>query len=147
MPPCKNPSPSCCATSTCGGAAIKKRNNVVDDSNSISKSFDGGDNNNLKLAVQSSLASFLSTRLVSNGDIAQDVYRAIRDEAHLLYERQLISDALDSDPFELMVSSSSSSGGDGADKVPEEQEQDDGSDVFLDKKKNREMIERFKVSL
>jgi hypothetical protein len=64
----------------------------------------------------------------------------MRDEAHLLLERQLVSDALDSDPFELMRDSS-----DGNGDEEEKEEKVDGS-VLLDKKKNREMIERFKVS-
>ncbi len=146
MPPCKNPSHSCCGTSTCGSAAIKPAN--VNDGSSSSSNTSTDHPKNLKLAVQSSIASFLSTRLTSNGDIAQDVYRTIRDEAHLLLERQLISDALDSDPFELMKMPSSSCDDD--DNVDEEEEQneddddDDDGSVLLDKKKNREMIERFK---
>lgn len=141
MPPCKNPSHSCCGTSTCA-ATLKPAN--VNDGSSGSSSNTSTLPNNLKLAVQSSLASFLSTRLTSNGDIAQDVYRTIRDEAHLLLERQLISDALDSDPFELMKMPSPSCDDD--DDVDEEEEQNDDDDgsVLLDKKKNREMIERFK---
>ena len=51
----------------------------------------------------------------------------------------MISDALDSDPFELMrVSSTDGSEGDDEEEVDES--------VLLDKKKNREMIDRFKVS-
>ena len=51
----------------------------------------------------------------------------------------MISDALDSDPFELMrVSSTDGSEGDDEDEVDES--------VLLDKKKNREMIDRIKVS-
>lgn len=126
MPPCKNYS----SGSNCCGAAAAVKPNATTDS-----SLPG----NLKVAVQSSIASFLSTRLSSNGDIAQDVYRALRDEAHLLLERQLISDALDLDPFDLMRVSSSGDGGGVGDRVRDEED-------LLDKKKNREMIERFKVS-
>jgi len=125
MSPCTNSSSSCCASATCG--AVKP---PIDDNTASSS-------NTLKLAAKASLASFLSTRLSSNGDIAQDVYRAMRDEAHLLLERQMVSDALDSDPFELMRVSAG-----GAENEEEEVEVDDS--VLLDKKKNREMIERFK---
>ena len=97
------------------------------------------ENNSLKLAVKTSLAKFLSARLSSNCDIAQDVYRAMRDEANLLLERQVVADALDSDPFELMKVSSSV-----AENNEEEEKIDDS--VLRDKKKNRAMIERFKVS-
>lgn len=97
------------------------------------------ENNSLKLAVKTSLANFLSERLPSGGDIAQDVYRAMRDEANLLLERQLVADALDSDPFELMKISSSAAEG-------EEEEKKIDDSVLRDKKKNRAMIERFKVS-
>ena len=129
MPPCTNSSSSCCASATCGAAA---KLSSIDSASSSSS-------DTLKHAAKASLASFLSARLSSNGDIAQDVYRAIRDEAHLLLERQMISDALDSDPFELMrVSSTDGSEGDDEDEVDES--------VLLDKKKNREMIDRFKVS-
>ena len=128
MSPCTNSSSSCCASATCGAA----KQPIVD----ITES---SPSNTLKLAAKASLAAFLSTRLSSNGDIAQDVYRAMRDEAHLLLERQMVSDALDSDPFELMRVSAG-----GAENEEEEVEVDDS--VLLDKKKNREMIERFKVS-
>ena len=63
----------------------------------------------------------------------------MRDEAHLLLERQMVSDALDSDPFELMRVSA-------VDAENEEEEVEVDDSVLLDKKKNREMIERFKVS-
>lgn len=56
----------------------------------------------LKSAVRSAIASFVSARDSSDGDISVDVLRAIRDESTLLVERQLICDMLDSDPFELM---------------------------------------------
>jgi len=125
---CTNSSSSCCASATCG--AVKQP--IVD----IAES---SPSNTLKLAAKASLASFLSTRLSSNSDIAQDVYRAMRDEAHLLLERQMISDALDSDPFELMRVSA-------VDAENEEEEVEVDDSVLLDKKKNREMIERFKVS-
>ena len=124
---CTNSSSSCCASATCGAA----KQPIVDNTASSS--------NTLKLAAKASLASFLSTRLSSNSDIAQDVYRAMRDEAHLLLERQMISDALDSDPFELMRVSA-------VDAENEEEEVEVDDSVLLDKKKNREMIERFKVS-
>jgi hypothetical protein len=139
MPPCKNPSRSCCGTSTCG-ATIKSSANVNDGNGCSSSNTSTDHPKNLKLAVQSS-----STRLTSNGDIAQDVYRTIRDEAHLLLERQLISDALDSDPFELMKMTPSSCDDDNVDEEEEQQDDDDNNgSVLLDKKKNREMIERFK---
>ena len=51
----------------------------------------------------------------------------------------MISDALDSDPFELMRVSA-------VDAENEEEEVEVDDSVLLDKKKNREMIERFKVS-
>lgn len=53
----------------------------------------------------------------------------------------MLSDALDSDPFELMRVSSS-----GGDENEEGEEVEVDDSVLLDKKKNREMIERFKVS-
>lgn len=137
MSTCKNSSSSCCASATCGAAATNKQSNA--NNNTIYCASTSSSNETLKLAARASLASFLSTRLSSNGDIAQDVYRAMRDEAHLLLERQMLSDALDSDPFELMRVSSG-----GAENEKEEEEVDDS--VLLDKKKNRQMIERFKVS-
>ena len=51
----------------------------------------------------------------------------------------MILDALDSDPFELRRVSSG-----GSESEEEEVEVDES--VLLDKKKNREMIDRFKVS-
>lgn len=136
MPTCsENSSSSCCASGKCGGINSKPLLHVDNSKSASSPSI------TLKLAVKSSLASLLSTRLSSNGDIAQDVYRAMRDEAHLLLERQFIWDALDSDPFELMRVSSD----DGAEDEEDKEEVVDSS-VLLDKKKNREMIERCKVS-
>lgn len=56
----------------------------------------------LKDAVRTALSQLLEERKTSHDDISQDVYRAIRDEAQLLLERQKIADCLDSDPFGLM---------------------------------------------
>ena len=128
MLPCTNSSSSCCASATCSAAKLSNVDSAL-----------SSPSDTLKHAAKASLASFLSTRLSSNGDIAQDVYRAMRDEAHLLLERQMILDALDSDPFELMRVSSG-----GSESEEEEIEVDES--VLLDKKKNREMIDRFKVS-
>ncbi|KAL7524770.1 hypothetical protein ACHAXR_000710, partial [Thalassiosira sp. AJA248-18] len=87
--------------------------------------------------------------------IAQDVYRAIRDEAHLLLERQLVCDALDLDPFELMRVSSAGDaddiiGGDdgagGDDDADDNEGNDkiDNDEELLEKKKNGEVIARVK---
>ena len=56
----------------------------------------------LKDAVRSALSQLLEERKATHDDISLDVYRAIRDEAQLLLERQKIVDCLDSDPFGLM---------------------------------------------
>lgn len=82
----------------------------------------------LKQAVQTILASFLEQRQTSDEDIAQDVYRTIRDEANLLLERESICNVFDSDPFGLMR--------------PDE---DDNEDDVKEKEKNSDMIERVKV--
>jgi len=96
---------------------------------------------NLQKAVQSSLSAFLQQRLDSDGDIAQDVYRTLRDEANLLLERQLVCDALDTDPFELVRMSAP------AESTPDDGdgETDGNEEELLEKKKNGEMIARFKV--
>ena len=116
----------------------------------------------LQQAVQSTLSSFLQQRLASDyADIAQDVYRTLRDEAHLLLERQLICDALDSDPFELMRVSSSGGNscydddGNDAEDCCKSGQCDSGGgkedvhvadeDELLEKRKNREVIARVKV--
>ena len=119
---------------------------------------------NLQHAVQSTLSSFLQQRISTNGDIAQDVYRTLRDEASLLLERQLVCDALDLDPFELMKISS------GKGECTEDDDADDGAkdrgengighggsageknmdeigveDDLSEKEKNRKLIARVKV--
>ena len=118
----------------------------------------------LQQAVQSALSSFLQNRVLSNDDIAQDVYRTVRDEAHLLLERQLICDALDSDPFELMkvqtVASPPSSSNDNDEggesdgngdeefdnnEVQADKEEED--DDMMEKQKNTEVITRIKSML
>jgi len=98
---------------------------------------------NLQKAVQSSLSAFLQQRLDSDGDIAQDVYRTLRDEANLLLERQLVCDALDTDPFELVRMSAP------AESTPDDGdgETDGNEEELLEKKKNGEMIARFKSML
>lgn len=96
---------------------------------------------NLKQAVQSTLASFLSQRHSLHSDIAQDVFRTIRDESNLLLERQLIFDALDSDPFELMKVDGGEEGSGGDDNNEMEK------DNLEEKRKNRVLIARIKVNL
>ena len=56
----------------------------------------------LKDAVRTALSQLLEERKSTHDDISLDVYRAVRDEAQLLLERQKIADCLDSDPFGLM---------------------------------------------
>ncbi len=56
----------------------------------------------LQNAVQSTLSTFLQHRVSTNDDLLSDVYRAIRDAATLLLEKQLVCEAFDKDPFELM---------------------------------------------
>ena len=57
----------------------------------------------LQNAVQSTLAAFLQHRLSTNDDLHSDVYRTIRDVANLLLEKQLVCEAFDKDPFELIA--------------------------------------------
>jgi len=105
------------------------------------------DTDTLQRAVQTALSSFLQERISEDvGDIAQDVYRAIRDEASLLLERQLICDALDSDPFRLMRVSSDQEEGEqfAGDDGTKEEEQDADADELAEKKKNAEVIARVK---
>lgn len=114
---------------------------------------ESNNDDNLQQAVQSTLSTLLQNRLTDNCDIAQDVYRSMRDAAHLLLERQLTCDALDTDPFELMkievAENSGSEGDDDGDANTEDQECDgngEEDDDLLEKKKNREVIARAKVS-
>mmetsp|Transcript_19658 Transcript_19658/g.39557 ORF Transcript_19658/g.39557 Transcript_19658/m.39557 type:complete len:459 (+) Transcript_19658:71-1447(+) len=95
----------------------------------------------LKSAVHAAITNFLHNRLSSHGDIAADVYRTLRDEAGLLFERQLIFDALDSDPFELTKIAPSEH----AEKAGDDDEADD--EVLLDKKRNAQVIARVKDML
>ncbi len=108
--------------------------------NPSDSSFNIGNIPILKSAVHATIADFLHNRLSNHGDIAADVYRTLRDEAGLLFERQLIFDSLDSDPFELtkMAPNEHAEKGGIDDEVDEE--------VFLDKKRNAEVIARVKVS-
>lgn len=82
----------------------------------------------LKQAVQTILNSFLEQRQSSHADIAQDVYRTIRDEADLLFQRESICDVFDSDPFGLV-----------------KPDDDDDEEAVKDKEKNADMIARVKV--
>lgn len=82
----------------------------------------------LNEAVQTTIDSFLKQRQSSNDDIAQDVYRALRDEANLLLEREAIYNVFDSDPFGLVKS---------------DDEADD--EDMKDKEKNADIIARCKV--
>mmetsp|Transcript_5346 Transcript_5346/g.7562 ORF Transcript_5346/g.7562 Transcript_5346/m.7562 type:complete len:276 (-) Transcript_5346:29-856(-) len=52
----------------------------------------------LKESVRSAIATYVSTQ--SDTHLKADVLRVIRDQATLLYESQLVYDALDADPFE-----------------------------------------------
>jgi len=61
----------------------------------------------LTKAVRTALSRFVSHREENEADVAIDVLRAIRDEAVLLMERQIIWDTFDSDPFELCKNSNS----------------------------------------
>jgi hypothetical protein len=130
----------------------------------------------LQSAVQSTLSTFLKHRLSTNDDLHSDVYRTIRDVANLLLERQLVYEAFDKDPFELMTTRRHD-GADGADapvtgrpgvgKGAEEEnddldeevadedhagdednhdDDDDINDDLLEQKKNAELIARVKVS-
>ena len=81
----------------------------------------------LKQAVQTILSSFVGQRKSCHDDIAEDVYRTIRDEANSLLERELICNVFDSDPFGL---------------IKTENKNDDDVE---DRLKNVEMIARIKV--
>jgi hypothetical protein len=83
----------------------------------------------LKQAVQTILASFLEQRQSIHDDIAQDIYRTIRDEASLLLERETICDVFSSDPFGLV-----------------KPDDDDTDDDVKKKEKNSDMIARVKAS-
>ncbi len=50
--------------------------------------------------VKAAIHNFVSLQ-ISNGEVAIDVLRSIRDEAALLMERQTIWDTFDSDPFKF----------------------------------------------
>ena len=101
-------------------------------------------NNNLQQAVQSTITTFLENRTSTNSDIAVDVYRTIRNEAHLLLERQLILDAFDADPFELMKVStaehddydSASSDKDLDEVASDNEDEENNNDDILEKQKN-----------
>ena len=54
----------------------------------------------LKDSVQAAIASYVQAR--KDTHTAVDVLRMIRDQANLLYERQMICDALDADPMEQL---------------------------------------------
>ena len=82
----------------------------------------------LKEAVQTILSSFLEQRQSSHDDIAEDVYRSLRDEANLLLEREAIYNVFDSDPFGLV-------------KPDDDADEDD----VREKEKNNDMIARCKV--
>ena len=69
----------------------------------------------LQSAVQSTLSAFLHDRLSTNDDLHADVYRTIRDVANLLLEKQLVCEAFDKDPFELMTTRRHGGGGGGGD--------------------------------
>ena len=72
----------------------------------------------LQNAVQSTLANFLQQRISTNDDLHSDVYRTMRDVANLLLEKQLVCEAFDKDPFELIARRHDL----------EEEEDDDGHD-------------------
>jgi hypothetical protein len=55
---------------------------------------------NLKGSVQAAIASYVQSERDTHTQV--DVLRMIRDQASLLYERQVICDALDSDPMERL---------------------------------------------
>ena len=110
-------------------------------------------NNNLQQSVQSTITTFLENRITANSDIAVDVYRAIRDEAQLLLERQLIFDTFDADPFELMKVSSTAED-DGSASSEKDLNEDEVSsdnkgekhnnDDIHEKQKNAKVIKRIK---
>ena len=109
-------------------------------------------NNNLQQAVQSTITTFLENRTSTNSDIAVDVYRTIRNEAHLLLERQLILDAFDADPFELMKVSTAEHDDDDSARSDKDLDKDqvevasdnkdegNNNDDILEKQKNTKVI-------
>ena len=111
-------------------------------------------NNNLQQAIQSTITTFLENRTSTNSDIAVDVYRTIRNEAHLLLERQLILDAFDADPFELMKvstaehddddSASSDKDLDENQDISDNKDEENNNDDILEKQKNTKVIQRIK---
>ena len=120
----------------------------------------------LQNAVQSTLATFLQHRLSTNDDLHSDVYRTIRDVANLLLEKQLVCEAFDKDPFELMsrrhdleddevghddgnsIGRGIGVGGSkqGNHGIGDDDNNDDIDDDALERKKNAELISRVKVS-
>ena len=109
-------------------------------------------NNNLQQAIQSTITTFLENRTSTNSDIAVDVYRTIRNEAHLLLERQMILDAFDADLFELMkVSTAEHDDGASSDRdldenqdISDSKDEEHNNDDILEKQKNTKVIQRIK---
>ena len=109
-------------------------------------------NNNLQQAIQSTITTFLENRTSTNSDIAVDVYRTIRNEAHLLFERQMILDAFDADLFELMkVSTAEHDDGASSDRdldenqdISDSKDEEHNNDDILEKQKNTKVIQRIK---
>jgi hypothetical protein len=156
-------------------------------SSSPSPAEDGGgadDIVDLRSAVRSALASVADGRLLPpfpplRGAIADaaaiDVYRAMRDVSHLLFEERAVRDALDLDPFEVMIGKGGGSGedfdgddatGGGGGGIPtggcppppppppnaaaeegaeNDDDDDDDDEGPIEKKKNGEVIARVKV--
>ena len=83
----------------------------------------------LRRDARDALDAFARRRASDHGDNFQDAYRALRDEAALLSEREQARDALDADPFEL------------ARPAPD----DDDAEDAADKARNRAAIARVKV--
>jgi len=54
----------------------------------------------LKASVKAAIASYVQRKQDTHNQV--DVLRMIRDQAELLYERQVICDALDSDPMQQL---------------------------------------------
>lgn len=54
----------------------------------------------LQSEVRTSIEKILKANTESSEHIPIDVYRTLRDEVSLLFEREFIRDTLDSDPFE-----------------------------------------------
>ncbi|KAL9178622.1 hypothetical protein ACHAXT_001960 [Thalassiosira profunda] len=101
----------------------------------------------LRDAVRSALSSLLQERQASHDDVAQDVYRALREEAHLMLERERACDALDADPFELTRAPPAEADSvNGNDCKGDEDEAQDAEDL-REKQKNKEMIARVKGML